>query len=334
MARFSRVNKPLHAAASHGDLPALKALIAQGDDINERGADGCPLIVDAAHSGHVEIVRWLLDNGADGNATDSSGMNVLHHAARRGRAAVVRLLLDRGFDPDQYSGLGGDTSLHRVAAHAPRTSDLETATALLDGGATVDSRNSWGMTPLMIAVHGRRQNLIDLLLDRGADINVRSHDGGTPLIHAARYGVGGPDTCLHLLKRGADVNAANDAGMTTLMWASLDADRPCIQILLEHAAAPNGQDTQGKTALMYAAGPPPVASYIGQLNQKEVASEKPMRRDNRRRLDQAWQNRADAVRLLLTSGADRAIRDTEGKTALDWAIAQPGGQAVVEALHG
>jgi len=118
------------------------------------------------------------------------------------------------------------------------------------------------------------------------------------------------------------------------MWASLDADQDYIRLLLEHAAPPNQQDVRGKTALMYAAGSPPDASYIGQRNQKEAVPEKPMRRDDRRRLEQAWQNRADAVRLLLTSGADPAIRDADGMTALDWAIAQTGGQAVEEALRG
>jgi len=112
-------NSAIHAAALHGELEAVNALIRHGAriDLPVSGAlgrieDACRLLVGAsseerhlaltlaADFGHIEIVRLLLDAGEDPNRYNPVGSHShatpLHQAAGRGHDEVVRLLVERG----------------------------------------------------------------------------------------------------------------------------------------------------------------------------------------------------------------------------------------------
>ena len=112
-------NSAIQAAALHGEIDAVNALIGRGAriDLPVAAALGCiedarRLLVGAgsedrhlaltlaADSGHVEFVRLLLDAGEDPNRYNPVGghshTTPLHQAAGRGHDEVVRLLVERG----------------------------------------------------------------------------------------------------------------------------------------------------------------------------------------------------------------------------------------------
>ena len=112
-------NSAIQAAALHGELEAVNALIRHGARIDLPVSAALGRIEDArrllagagsedrhlaltlaADSGHVEIVRLLLDAGEDPNRYNPVGghshTTPLHQAAGRGHDAVVRLLVQRG----------------------------------------------------------------------------------------------------------------------------------------------------------------------------------------------------------------------------------------------
>ena len=93
-------------AAMAGDADAVRALIADGADIETGDEDERTPLLYAAKNGHAETVRVLLDNGAETGAQDYYEMDPLFFAARNGRTEVVRLLLEHGADPDteNYDG--------------------------------------------------------------------------------------------------------------------------------------------------------------------------------------------------------------------------------------
>jgi ankyrin repeat protein len=104
---------------------------------------------------------------------------------------------------------------------------------------------------------------------------------------------------LILLAAGADVNE-RDEGMeqTPLMRAAQVGDAAIAQALLNHGAAVNAQDDEGKTALMFA----------------------------------AERGNTPMVRLLLDRGASLDTRTAEGATA--WTLArEQGHRAVLKWLH-
>src|SRR4029453_11204476 len=63
-----------------------------------------------------------------------------------------------------------------------------TVRALLDQGASLESRNRLGDTPLNIAAKNGHTRLGLLLIERGADVNHKDLSGVTPLMSAAYNG--------------------------------------------------------------------------------------------------------------------------------------------------
>ncbi len=77
-------------AASNGDAEAVKALLAEGADVDQRGRGGQTALMVAAIFSHVEIARLLLAAGADVRLKDNLGLTARAWAARRGAAEDPR----------------------------------------------------------------------------------------------------------------------------------------------------------------------------------------------------------------------------------------------------
>ena len=117
---------PLIGAASNGNLPAVKLLLAKGANVNAVSGDGSfqkvkagtialgnwtPLLASAS-LGSPEMIAVLLDAGANVNARDVRGMTslMLAVATDRPNPDGVRTLIDRKADVNVRS-LAGETAL-------------------------------------------------------------------------------------------------------------------------------------------------------------------------------------------------------------------------------
>eukprot|EP00887_Chlorella_sp_A99_P005549 scaffold1.g5549.t1 len=112
--------KSAAAAASRGDLAAVRAIVArqpaQVHNDGYGGSSGYTPLHYAAREGHADVAEFLLASGADINAaTRSGGAAPLHRAAYTGRAGVVRLLLRHGADLSLQDA-DGQTAAHKAAA--------------------------------------------------------------------------------------------------------------------------------------------------------------------------------------------------------------------------
>ena len=94
-------NDDLHYAAAQGDIPAVKALLAEGHDPNAFDDISFTPLHHAADKAHLEIIQLLLQAGADINAHDESriGDTPLGHIAGYCSLAVAQALLAAGADP-------------------------------------------------------------------------------------------------------------------------------------------------------------------------------------------------------------------------------------------
>src|SRR6185312_300886 len=85
-------------------------------------------------------------------------------AGKSGQVSVVRYLLSRRPELVSFADELGKTGLHWTA----ETDQAETARLLLDAGADIEARTSWGATPLDWAAVMGSKNVAELLLAGGA----------------------------------------------------------------------------------------------------------------------------------------------------------------------
>ncbi len=163
---------PVAEAAKRDDIEAIRALLADGADVNAAHGDGMTGLHWAALNGNAEIARLLIDAGAALEAATRLGAHTpLHVAAKEGQGEVVAILVEAGADPAAVTETGA-TPLHFAAA----SGDVRAVTVLLDHGAAVDPREpQWGQTPLMFAAALGRTGAVAALLKSGADGTATAH---------------------------------------------------------------------------------------------------------------------------------------------------------------
>ncbi|NNM32979.1 MAG: hypothetical protein HKO53_07915 [Gemmatimonadetes bacterium] len=166
-------DSPVADAAMEGAADRVRALVAEGADVNASQGDGMTALHWAARNGDVDLAAFLLESGARVDVgTRIGAYQPLHMAAEVGSGRIVALLLEAGADPEVRTvDVGGATPLH-FAAGAGEVSGVQ---ALLDAGAEVDVRErAWGQTPLMFAASRGRTAAVKALLGAGADHGVTS----------------------------------------------------------------------------------------------------------------------------------------------------------------
>ena len=98
---------PLHAAASQGNLGAVKALFQDGGhNINEPDDnDRTPLYL-ALQNQHSKVAKYLLKNGAVSEGCCDEDSDLLHLTVAKGNLEVARMLVELGANVDGSYGMG------------------------------------------------------------------------------------------------------------------------------------------------------------------------------------------------------------------------------------
>jgi ankyrin repeat protein len=244
-------------------------------------------------------------------------------AAMTGDAPAVLALIAEGADVTAAQ-TDGSTALHWAVHH----DDLATAGVLVQAGADPLAANRAGATPLRLAVINGSVAMTEFLLDAGVDPNeALTEHGDTALMMAARTGVAGLAEVL--LERGADIDAAENWGNTTaLMWAIAEHHPQVAALLLERGASVNHVSkvvpmkerggAEGKEPVDFDPGEPRISYTNGGFTALHFA---------------AREGEVEAVRLLLSAGADIDAVAADGKHPLSLAIYN-GHYALAEALVG
>ena len=323
-------------AAAEGHADVIRELAAHGADVNARSTlqkwerqvtaeprekwlppGGLTPIYFAARQGCSECITVLATLGAEVNFADQDGVTPLINALMNGHFDAAAALVDAGADPNIADAVGRTPLFAAVdmntvpASNRPgpktvenRMSGIEIITKLLDRGANPNARL-------------KKQTPFRTKVDRGSDSMLGA--GTTAFLRAAR--AGDAPVMLLLLKRGADPKIAtgsdtpqdvsqpvrrNPGGINPLMAAAglgskeedtvgrkkTEADSiDAIKVCLEGGVDVNAVDGRGQSALYGAA----LMGYD------------------------------DVVKFLLAHGANPAIKDQRGFTALDAAEGKAGG---------
>lgn len=154
---------------------------------------------------------------------------------------------------------------------------------MLAEGFDPNQRDDQGQLPLFVALRSEsRQAVAALLADRRTEIDTANPHGETPLMMAALRG--NVAVAQQLLDRGARVARE---GWTPLHYAASGPTPALLGLLLDRGAPIDARSPNGTTPLM-------MAARYGAI---------------------------DGAELLLSRGADRALRNDQGLTAADFATA-------------
>jgi ankyrin repeat protein len=235
-------------AAGKGDLPKVRALLAEGVPVNTQDKDGHTALLRAALEGKTDVVRALLDATADPNLADKDGKTPLWEASRHGKADAVELLLRHDARLD-LADKSGDTPLFQGA----RKGNERVVELLLAADSAGRARFRDDPRLLMAAAEGGNGAVVRQVLALGGEVDATGSDGETALFRAARGGNGSAIEAL--VEAHANVNGLPSHHLTPLM-AAAEAGKPeAVRALLRAGAQPDlrNQDDKDWTAIMYAA---------------------------------------------------------------------------------
>ena len=177
-----RGKTPVLLAASSGKAATLAQLLKHGGDASVKSRDGHTLLQTAAKSGQPDAVEYLLKTGAT--------LDVFT-ACVTGRAAALKEFLDKDNRLAHARDPQGWTLLHWLArGFWGRNDPAAMAGVLLPYKPEIDARNKDGETPLHLAAHWGKVELIRWLVANGATVDAADNRGRTPLARA-RQGMHG-----------------------------------------------------------------------------------------------------------------------------------------------
>lgn len=270
----------LAEAARDGDAASVRALLAEGVDVDAPGPQGTPALHWTAYRDDVATARLLIEAGADVSRTNAYGLVPLYLASANGSTPFIELLLGAGADPNWLDPTG-ESLLMTIA----RVGKPDAALAMIEAGATVDYvQEDNDQTSLMVAVREGHPEVAAVLLDHGADPNRLTRVGAeprwvlpnsqpgfsfgigivrggspprgrrapipgglSPLHYAAREGQ--LASARLLLEAGAEIDQRNPDDITPLIMAIGNGHAEVAQVLVEMGADINASDWYGRTPL-------------------------------------------------------------------------------------
>ncbi|KAL0627233.1 Ankyrin repeat domain-containing protein 30A [Plecturocebus cupreus] len=148
------------------------------------------------------------------------------HALQCRREACANILVDSGADPtivDVY----GNTALH----YAVYNGSLSMVAKLLSRGADIEVKNKAGLTPLLLAITKRSEQIVEFLLTKSANANAVNN---TALMLAVCHG--SSEIVSTLLQQNVNICAEDMRGMT--------AERYAVGCAFDKAALPSKEAAQ------------------------------------------------------------------------------------------
>jgi len=242
------------------------------------------------------------------------------HGAYKPRARVAqKSLVPKQSDPAQLPAMIDEavkqgSTLDQELHNATIARDSTRIEYLLKRGASVNARDTEGLTPLMVAVKSEDLSVVNGLLEYKADPNLQDNDGWTAAMHGVRFN--DPKMFRLLGKFKANFDLTNKDGLTALGMATYDNKANAAVAMLDNAANPDAAMGGAKyTALMIAVQrgnltmAQTLLQYKANPNARNAGGVTPL-------MIAAVKDQEMIVSLLLKSGANPNLKDEEGKTAL------------------
>jgi serine/threonine-protein phosphatase 6 regulatory ankyrin repeat subunit B len=290
-------NTPLALAAARGWTQVIEVLKPDKELVNKANSVGDTPLMQAARGGHLSAVELLLGHEANIQAVNAERETALLQAAAAGKGPMVKLLTERCADPTR--GACGTSPLIETCYHG----QLDAVTALIrkidraDRKRSLNHKLEYGFSPLMTAMLGGNEDIIELLRREGASLGdlegqvfLRARDGDAEALKKINF-------------EEVDLNARDRNGWTALMVAAREGYEGITKILLDAPVKTpvktSHQSRDGKTTALMEAAINNRTEVLGLLLSK---TERDNNVETRALVESAANGHAEVVRLLFNKG--------------------------------
>ncbi|XP_002692154.3 ankyrin repeat domain-containing protein 26 isoform X2 [Bos taurus] len=157
----------IHKAASVGNVAKVQlVLLLRKNGLNDKDKKNRTALHLACANGHSEVVALLLEKKCQLNLGDSENKTALMKAIECQEEECEALLLEHGADPN-VTDVNGNTALH----YAVFCQNVSLAAKLLSYNANIEARNEDDLTPLLLGISERKQQMVEFLVKKEADIH-------------------------------------------------------------------------------------------------------------------------------------------------------------------
>lgn len=183
------------------------------------------LLAEAIEKKDPVLFRNSIQNGADWDIKNIDGGNILHIIdGTLANEELISILLKKGVSISETDSYG-NSPLHVALIEG----ENEYAKILISQGADLNIKNNLELSPLHIAVFLDYEEVVKKLLNQGAEINLKGNSGYTPLHIASE--MNHLNTAKDLLMMGAKSNLKTDQKLTSKAIAKIQRNKDMSKII-------------------------------------------------------------------------------------------------------
>lgn len=314
---------PLALACDRGDAIIVDLLLEHGADTNILGGylDVASPLSYAANEGNIEIMLNLIEHGAEVNSKELMGNNDIGVWEAYSESSLLNAVLSGNTEAVQLLvNFGADdlgwSPLHRAVA----TQDAKLVKDILQADPPIiNNVDGIGVYPIQYAIFGNDTLILDSLFSYGADLSVINEDlGDVSLIHIAAYFDISLEALDWVIKHTENIEVQDSEGSTALAYAAETGSTENIQLLLDAGANMESQDIDNYTPLHHAIEHHNIEAVEllveagADLNIQDKYGSTP--------LHQALLARSeDSAKILIAAGCDSEIKNNFGRTVVELA---------------
>lgn len=261
--------------------------------------------------GTVDECQNAIDAGCNIDEIRGYGTRLMY-ACKNNEYEIVKYLINNGADPNLFTW--GTLSRRYSPVEVAASEGYKDIIQLFyeKGGI------SWVTNALNLAAGSGHMDIIDYLINIGVNINeINEANNMTPLMIASFHGK--TDAVLRLLDANASVNIKNSFGKGAIHKTVFEFNFHIIELLYIYGCDINSQDNDGQTPLMLCA----FSANKCIENMKKLISlgcnlDVIDNAGNTALINACKKQQHLGIKLLLESGADKTLKNKDGKLAIDY----------------